>query len=137
MSSGRGGLFIGDLVSGGAIIFSWFGYFSGIVTPIIAGVASVIAIIFYSIQIMESPAVHRVRLAHRLSRLVRIRAQATALELSIREADNDIKHSLDRANLIHAAAVRATIDTQLENSGEKNEKDTASSPLHSDVGGPR
>ena len=46
-------MMIGDVVSGGAIIYAWLAVFSGVATPIVAMLASLVAIVFYGIQISE------------------------------------------------------------------------------------
>lgn len=77
-------MMIGDVVSGGAIIYTWFAVFSGITTPIIALLASVVAIAFYSIQIYESTFVINWLNARRTRRIAKLTVEIASLEAQAR-----------------------------------------------------
>ena len=71
---------VGDVVSGGAIVFSWFSYFTGVVTPLVALAASLIAMSFYAIQIYESAFVREWLESRRLKRISQLTIEIAALE---------------------------------------------------------
>lgn len=66
--------------------------------------AGALAIVWYTIQILESHTVQNLMRTRRLRRLVKLRAEAAALELMIREKNTDLK-GLDRANELHTASL--------------------------------
>ena len=70
-------------------------------------IAASIAIVWYAIQIYESQTLQNMFRTYRLRRLVRLRAEATALELLIREKNQDKLGELNRANRVHTAAIVA------------------------------
>ena len=77
-------MMIGDVVSGGAIIFSWINVFTGTVTPLIALVASFVAMVFYGIQIYESDFVRNWLEIRRRNRIAKLTIEIAALEAKAR-----------------------------------------------------
>lgn len=79
----------------------------GVITAAIIGwlppLAALVAIIWYIIQIFESRTIQKKIRVFRLRRLVRLRADAAALELTIRGQNFDLR-GLDEANQIYVAA---------------------------------
>ena len=77
-------LIVGDVVSGGAIIFSWFTLVSGIVTPFFALLASCVAIAFYAIQISESEFVKNWAERRRQARIARLTIEIARLRNTVK-----------------------------------------------------
>jgi hypothetical protein len=76
---------------------------SGTVLGFLPAFAALLAVIWYAIEIYESPTVRRFIYARELRKLVRSRARTVALELSIRNRGGDLQ-ALDEANQVHLAA---------------------------------
>jgi hypothetical protein len=93
------GNWLGHIVSLFAIGGSLFG--------LIPALAALLAVIWYALEIYENRTVQRWVRARKLRKLVRLRARAVALELSIRNEDGPHLHELDDANRVHTAASQA------------------------------
>lgn len=94
-----GGSWAGHILS----LFAIGGSFLGLLPLIAAVVASVLAVIWYALEIYQNKIVQGWVRARRLRKLVTLRARAVALELAIRNQDGNLR-SLDEANQVHAAA---------------------------------
>ena len=70
---------------------------------LIPAFAAILAVIWYVLEIWENKTVQRMLRARKLRKLVKLRARAVALELSIRNADGNLQ-GLDDANQVHLAA---------------------------------
>lgn len=93
------GVAIGDAGAVGLIAVSIMGW--------LPPLAAIIAIIWYCIQIYESRTLQKNVRNWRLRKLVKLRSEATALELRLRENNNDLR-GLDQANTVHLAATVAS-----------------------------
>lgn len=80
-------------------LFAIGGAFFGLIPAF----AALLAVIWYLLEIWENKTVQRVVRVRKLRRLVKLRAKAVALELSIRNADGGLR-GLDEANQVHQAA---------------------------------
>lgn len=96
----------------------------GVIAAAIVGwlppVAAVLAIVWYCIQIIESRTVQKKLRQWRLRRLVKLRAEAVALELAIRHNNFDLR-GLDEANQVHQAASAKATELTHEALMEENE----------------
>lgn len=111
-------------LSGVAWVMHILSFFAigGSLFGIIPAVAAILAIVWYLIEIFESPTLQKFIRSRRLRKLVRLRAKAVALELMVREQNFDLR-GLDEANQVHlAAAGKAATLTHEALQSEQSEK---------------
>jgi hypothetical protein len=85
------------------------GTLTGILSPIIGFCAGVLIVIWTLVQLSESRTVRNTIQARRLKKLVKLRAKAVALELTMRNNSTGLR-GLHRANAVHLAAEQASTD---------------------------
>lgn len=96
------------------------GLIAGAITGWLPPLAAILAIVWYVIQIYESSTLQKKLRSYRLRRLVRIRAEAVALELLLRGNKSADLRGLDEANQVHLAATSKA--TELTHDALKEEQ---------------
>lgn len=80
----RASLGVGDVASGAAILLSWATLLTGTITPIVALLASILAAVFYIIQISESAFVKNWAERRRQARIARLTVEIASLQATVK-----------------------------------------------------